>query len=486
MTMLALTLMVLLHSPLPLAEVSSQSQSAMSWPMQAGESINDLARLFYPHDKYMQQQFVAAAIKLNLADRPDLSSATVFDQESTIIIPNIKALSKKAKSKFTQSTSGNDSAVATSISLTMSTKLQAEYDSLVKRNAIFKENLDTINAKLTHLQQVFTALKTELIQFIESATPIVSNESVATMVEQKSTAPHKKMMPIITPSHAEKNSPNNLKNKGMRPAVIKSSITLSSWEQTLYIKSLVPIAAILLAIGLFVGINLHTRRQAAKIRFAATHTIRPLEKSAFSERHSDFHLPSALPRPTAAESLLSSVSSPLDAAGMEVQEVKDESEQVIEQARIYVGLGREDDAIQLLKAHIDAAPKAALRHWLYLLDIYRTTSQKEAFLQCARQLHQTFNVVIPRWEKTPCSEASVPVFEAASLEEYDYIVDKVTAMWADCAKEVKKIAQAKDYLDQLLTDNRNGERTGFSMGVLEDIMLLRDTLDTREKLALEA
>jgi len=210
-----------------------------------------------------------------------------------------------------------------------------------------------------------------------------------------------------------------------------------------------------------------------------------LEKSAFSEIRSDFHLPLALPRVEPMAGFLSSVV-PLGVSGMEVQEVKDEGEHVMEQAKIYVGLGKEADAIQLLKAHIDAAPKAALRHWLYLLDIYRMTNQKEAFLQSARQLHQTFNVVIPRWEKTPGSEASVPVFEATSLEEYDYIVDKVTAMWADCAKEVKKIAQAKDYLDQLLTDNRNGERTGFSMGVLEDIMLLRDTLDTREKLALEA
>src|SRR5690606_5526753 len=121
------TLMVMLHSPLLFAEVSSQSQSAMSWPMQAGESINDLARLFYPHDKYMQQQFAAAAIKLNLEDRPDLSPATVFDQESTIVIPSIKALSKKGKSKFTQPVSSNDNDVASAISLTMSTKLQAEY-----------------------------------------------------------------------------------------------------------------------------------------------------------------------------------------------------------------------------------------------------------------------------------------------------------------------------------------------------------------------
>jgi len=226
LVMLALTLMVMLHGPLLFAEVSSQSESTMSWPMQAGESINDLARLFYPQDKYMQQQFAAAAIKLNLADRPDLSPATVFDQESTIIIPSIKVLSKKGKSKFTQPTSGNDSVVTPPVSLTMSTKLQAEYDNLIKRNAIFKENLDTINAKLTHLQQVFVALKTELIQLIESAKPVVPVEPVAVVHEQKSVRQPQKMMGIITPAHAEKSNANGSKNSGMHPAIIKALTAL--------------------------------------------------------------------------------------------------------------------------------------------------------------------------------------------------------------------------------------------------------------------
>lgn len=485
MTMLALTLMGVLHGPLLFAEVGSQSQSIMSWPMQAGESVNDLARLFYPQDKYMQQQFVAATIKLNLESQLNLDPATAFDQESTIVIPSIKALSKKGKHKFTQPVSGNGNEVSATAKPVISMKLQADYANLVKRNAVFKEEVDTLNAKLANLQQVFVLLKTELMQFIESATPIVSTESVATVDEQKSVNQSQKMMPVIIPAHAEKSRLNNLKNNGMHPAVINASTTSASGEQTPYIKLLVPVAAILLAIGLFVGINLHTRRQTAKIRFVATHTIKPLEKSAFFEKRFDLHSPAVLPSVKSTESFLSSVS-PLDIAGMEVQELKEEGEQIMEQAKIYVGLGKEDDAIRLLNAHINAAPKAALRHWLYLLDIYRNTNQKEAFLQSARQLHQTFNVVIPRWEKSSSSEIVAPVFEATSLEEYDYIVDKVTKLWADCSKEAKKIALTKNYLDELLTDNRNGERAGFSMGVFEDIMLLRDTLDAREKLLQEA
>ncbi|MFZ3086708.1 MAG: hypothetical protein WA123_01440 [Methylotenera sp.] len=482
MTMLVLMLIAMLHSPLLFAEVSSQSQSAMPWPVQAGESINDLARLFYPHDKYMQQQFAAAVIKLNSENQPDLNPAAAFDQESTVIIPSIKALSKKGKRKFTPPISNTSHVVSTTENLAVSEELQAGYDSLVKRNAIFKENLDALNAKLADLQLIFAALKTKLIQLVESAAPKAPVAPVAATVEQKSVKKPQTMERVVTPAHADNNS---LKNSGMRPAVVNALRASSPWEQTAYIKLLVPVAAIFLAVGLFVGLNLYTRRQAEKIRFAATHTIRPLEKNTFFEKRSDLHSTSVLPAMESAKGVLSNVSSP-DAAAVEVQAGKDEDELILEQAKIYFNLGKEDDAIQLLNKHIETAPKTALQHWLYLLDIYRSTNQKEAFLQSAKQLHRTFNVAIPRWEKLSGSETNTPVFEATSLEEYDYIVDKVTAMWAECSKEAKKIAQTKNYLDQLLTDNRNGERAGFSVDVIEDIMFLRGNLDAREKLALES
>lgn len=57
-----------------------------------------------------------------------------------------------------------------------------------------------------------------------------------------------------------------------------------------------------------------------------------------------------------------------------------EGDLALEQARIYVNRNREKEAITLLKSRIEAAPFASLYHWLYLLDIYRDTKQKEEFL----------------------------------------------------------------------------------------------------------
>ena len=153
---------------------------------------------------------------------------------------------------------------------------------------------------------------------------------------------------------------------------------------------------------------------------------------------------------------------------------KEEGELALEQARIYVNIDRVDEAIELLKAQIEATPKDSLHHWLYLLDIYRDTNQKEEFLQSAKQLHQSFNVMIPLWENVP-----LPMVIASSLEEFSHIVEELTALWVDH----EKTAETKAYIDDLLTENRSSDRTGFSMEVFQELILLRDLLNVREKLA---
>ena len=150
---------------------------------------------------------------------------------------------------------------------------------------------------------------------------------------------------------------------------------------------------------------------------------------------------------------------------------------ILEQAKIFVQIDRSSYAVKLLKTQIHAAPKTALHHWLYLLDIYRNTNQKEEFLKYAKQLHENFNVMIPLWESSP-SQVAI----ASSIEEFSHISSNVTKLWADCEKEANKIAQTKGYLDELLTDNRDSERAGFSMEVFQEIIMLRDLLDVRDKL----
>ena len=88
--------------------------------------------------------------------------------------------------------------------------------------------------------------------------------------------------------------------------------------------------------------------------------------------------------------------------------------------------------------------------------------------------------MMPQWERPALPDAI-----ASSVEQFSHISAKVTKLWADCEKESKTIVKTKAYLDELLMDNRESERTGFSLEVFKEIMTLRDILDVREKLAIE-
>ena len=95
LTLMAFALM--LHVPSLSAAASAESLSEMDWPLQPGESIQDLSRLIYPKSQRMQQYFVAETIRLNREAQPDLQASTVFSLEQQITIPSIKQLSGKSR-----------------------------------------------------------------------------------------------------------------------------------------------------------------------------------------------------------------------------------------------------------------------------------------------------------------------------------------------------------------------------------------------------
>ena len=95
LTLLALALM--LYVPSLSAAASAESLSAMEWPLQPGESIQDLSRLIYPKSQRMQQYFAVETVRLNIEAQPDLQPTTVFTQQQQILIPSIKQLSKRSR-----------------------------------------------------------------------------------------------------------------------------------------------------------------------------------------------------------------------------------------------------------------------------------------------------------------------------------------------------------------------------------------------------
>jgi hypothetical protein len=277
-----------------------------------------------------------------------------------------------------------------------------------------------------------------------------------------------------------KNRPSEFTSEdwsGSRPVKVKALPLISAESVFRYL--LLPIVGLFLVIGL----GLYVQRQLKNFHPLISDNLNSIEKKAFVNNEEVVSQPISIVH--GVEDSLKDVAFSGSIPGMDLEdgnylEQQKEANLVLEQAKIYTSMNRLKEAVMLLKTQIQETPKVALHHWFYLLEICRMTNQKEAYLNNARQLHEKFNIMPPQWEKS-----KFPPLVASSLEELPHIIERLTKLWTVEGKATENLVQTKAYLDELLMDNRSTERMGFGLEVFQEIMLLRDMLDTRFKLALE-
>ena len=71
---------------------------------------------------------------------------------------------------------------------------------------------------------------------------------------------------------------------------------------------------------------------------------------------------------------------------------------VTEEARVFMALGHNDRAIEVLHDHIRRLPRSTPAAWLMLLDLYHATGKRPEFRKLADDFHAQFNVQAPSWE----------------------------------------------------------------------------------------
>ncbi len=478
-------------------QLSATDQAGMVWSLMPGESLAHLGSLFYPKDKYMQQIFITNTLHLSRNIQPNLSATASSSQMISIVIPDLKLISKLSNS-IKPVTAKNNNAKQQSAAINgfkevmtavINPKMLLIYDELVKKNEFLKLELEQLNVRLAGLQQALEALKLEVAQLFANDLPVATSDLIKpAVVNPISNTLVQNGQLNSTPVANDQKVTQRVENQVEEPAVMTTA-TEKNWLSSQYLwMSILPL---ILVISLFVGFIYYSHRQAKNLYLAATGKFNFLGKKASIHKRelkvvAIPTMPAAEADSSDAHEFTHSMPGADIVAKSKVQKPeptiavlydKNEAELILEQAKIFVQIDRSSFAVKLLKTQIHAAPKTALHHWLYLLDIYRNTEQKEEFLKYAKQLHENFNVMIPLWESSPSQMAI-----ASSIEEFSHISSKVTKLWADCEKEANKIAQTKGYLDELLTDNRDSERAGFSMEVFQEIIMLRDLLDVRDKL----
>lgn len=112
---------------------------------------------------------------------------------------------------------------------------------------------------------------------------------------------------------------------------------------------------------------------------------------------------------------------------------------------------------------LDVQSPEALARWLELVAEHRQSGDRGSYERSAAEVNKHFNVAIPGWDEATEADGR------KSLEDYTHIRDEIICCWPH--------PQCAHYLYTLLTDNRDGTRAGFPLGVAEDILLLMALLN---------
>ncbi|UCV24196.1 type IV pilus assembly protein FimV [Ferribacterium limneticum] len=157
-----------------------------------------------------------------------------------------------------------------------------------------------------------------------------------------------------------------------------------------------------------------------------------------------------------------------------------EANPVMELAEIMLSFGRVKGAAQALQEYIDHNPQEALQPWIRLMDVYRMAGMRTEFENVARNLNQHFNVEVQSWDEASAgegasAESARPVApRPQSLEDLPRLVNTIVDLWNS--------GDVVGYMYQLLRDNRGGQRTGFALPVVEDVLFLIELKETANRM----
>lgn len=146
----------------------------------------------------------------------------------------------------------------------------------------------------------------------------------------------------------------------------------------------------------------------------------------------------------------------------------EELSRIEEEAEVFLMMGRPDVAIKVLRDHLDAEPSCKAYVWFKLLDIYHVQGMREAFERLAQEMKTRFNVALPTWDASSAEAES-----RQGLEHFPSLLAKIVQNW--------NAPSGLEYLQGLMQDNRQGERTGFHEEAFRDMLLLCDVLEARIK-----
>ncbi len=185
----------------------------------------------------------------------------------------------------------------------------------------------------------------------------------------------------------------------------------------------------------------------------------PPAPRARSGRSLDRHEPprERAPRPNAQDTInpktRDGIRRPSDELALKAEEIAD----VMQLAELWVSLNDPKRAIQILEPLSDVERPESPAPWIYLLDLYRATGNREKYENVQKRIERVFNAKISDWDAIG---PEVP----RTLDDYPHIVEAISVRWNG--------TDIVPYLESLLLNDRDDARDGFDLSVYRDIIQL--------------
>ncbi len=143
----------------------------------------------------------------------------------------------------------------------------------------------------------------------------------------------------------------------------------------------------------------------------------------------------------------------------------DDYQQAMDLTEVMLAYGRVREAAQTLHTHLEKHPRRSLESWLLLMKLYRQDEDRASFDATGEALRKHFNAAPPDWN-------DLDEVNTRSLLDMPHILAHLSRAWTQ--------PEAGAYLDHLLRDNRGGQRQGFPLSIIREILLLREIHKQRE------
>jgi len=148
---------------------------------------------------------------------------------------------------------------------------------------------------------------------------------------------------------------------------------------------------------------------------------------------------------------------------VKVEEISD----VTQEAEFWISVNDPQRAIEILEPLADVDHPESPVPWLYLIDLYRVTANKEKYDTLRDRFIVFFNANVPEYEVDP---ATLP---SRHLDDFEHLMNRICTMWGS--------NDILPFLESLLVDDRDGKRMGFELPVYRDILLLISVANELEK-----